>query len=120
MIAVHDTRNPARTNHDVAFSPAQPGDDRSAKCATSIAEHLADFGVPKSKRGARNHVVLSAPSKPRTGRETAIQNLASDEWRPRYPATRRLSDRVPAATALMGYDPDRVLLEGYDAWTAGG
>lgn len=44
---------------------------------------------------------------------TRIQDAPSVQ----YPARRSLSDRAPFATALSGYDPDRVLLEGYDAWT---
>jgi hypothetical protein len=115
MTPVHDTRNTAQ-----AISPheavAQPLNERTADCANVIAEHLEKFGVPKSKRGARHHVVLSRPSRPSSGgAERRIENLAPDEWRPTYLATRRLSDRVPFAHALSGYDPDRIADEDY-AW----
>jgi hypothetical protein len=105
MTPVHDTRNTAQ-----AISPheavAQPLNERTADCANVIAEHLEKFGVPKSRRGARHHVVLSRPSRPTSGgAERRIENLAPDEWRPRYPATRAMTERAPAAMALMGYDP---------------
>lgn len=115
-----DPSKAAQCNHDTASSGAVVGrsdpstlDGRSSERAADVVQALADFGVPKSKRGARNHVVNNRAAVSRTGRETAIQNLASDEWRPRFPATRRLDERVPFAHALSGYDPDRVADEDY-------
>jgi hypothetical protein len=78
----------------------------TTQTSDDLNSHLEAFGVPKSKRGARNHVVLSRPSRPSSGgAERRIENLAPDEWRPRYPATRAMTERAPAAMALMGYDP---------------
>jgi hypothetical protein len=48
-------------------------------------------------------------------RDTRIQSAPVAQ----YIATRRLDDRVPPAKALMGYDAERLVLEGYN-WVAGG
>lgn len=113
---MHADRNAEQRTHDVVSSGAVA--DRSAhqtldggapeRASDGVQEALESFGVPKSKRGARLHVVLSKPAVSRTGRATAIQNLASESWRARYPATRHLGDRAPFAHHLSGYDPDRV------------
>jgi hypothetical protein len=124
MIAEHTDRKSERGENDLTISGSVVGrSDRSTLDAGTpelprdrVQEELAAFGVPKSKRGARDHVVLSRPSRPSSGgAERRIENLAPDEWQPRYPATRRLSDRVPFAHALSGYDPDRVSGADY-AW----
>jgi hypothetical protein len=91
--------------------------DSVTQASDDLNSHLEAFGVPKSKRGQRAHVVLTRPSRASSGgAERRIENLAPDDWRPRHPATRRLSDRVPFAHALSGYDPDRVSGSDY-AWT---
>jgi hypothetical protein len=91
--------------------------DSVTQTSDDLNNRLADFGVPRSKRGARHHVVLSRPSRPSSGgAERRIENLAPDDWRPRFPATRRLDERVPFAHALSGIDPDRVSGSDY-AWT---
>lgn len=61
---------------------AQPLNERAADCATDLTEHLAAFGVPKT----RQHFVNSKRSTSRasTGREPKIQNLAPEEWHPRH------------------------------------
>jgi len=103
---MHSARNAAQAKIPRSVV-AQPLRGRSADCATEpVQDALAAFGVPTK----RQHFVSSArsTSPSRTGRETAIANLASDEWRPTYPATRHLSDRAPFAHHLSGYDPDRV------------
>ena len=52
-----------------------------------LNEALESFGVPKSKRGARLHVVSNRTSVSRTGKEPRIENLAPEEWRPRHVCT---------------------------------
>jgi hypothetical protein len=92
--------------------------DSVTQASDDLNSHLEAFGVPKSKRGARRHVVLTRPSRSSAGgAERRIENLAPDEWRPRFPATRRLDERVPFAHALSGIDAERVGLEDY-AWLA--
>ena len=86
---MHDARNTARTNFSRPVV-AQPLNERAADCANGVAEHLAEFGAPKSKCGARLNVVTNRPSVSRTGRATAIQNLAPEEWRPQYPCSMTL------------------------------
>jgi hypothetical protein len=122
---MHDARKSEQRECDETSSGAVVDrSDRSTldagapeRAADSVQEALQAFGVPRSKRGRRHHVVLSRPSKPSSGgAERRIENLAPGEWRPTYPATRRLSDRVPFAHALSGYDPDRVSGSDY-AWT---
>lgn len=80
-----------------------------------VQSALEDFGVPKSKRVSRMHVVETRTSTPRTGRETAIQNLASDEWRPTYRATRMGEKVAPMPEFLAGRDPLRVMRAARDA-----
>lgn len=59
--------------------------ESTAQTSDDLNKHLESFGVPKSKRGARHHVVLSRPSRPSSGAaERRIENLAPDEWRPRH------------------------------------
>lgn len=119
MGGVRSTRKSERAIYDTASSGAVT--DRSdpptldgrapERPRVGVQEALADFGVPKSKRGARLHVVLSKPS-----RSVDAASGLPDGDGPRYPATRHLSDRVPAAIALMGYDPDRIADSEYP-WT---
>jgi hypothetical protein len=104
-----------------------PSDDLNAA--------LADFGdSPAARRRAqasrkrwresvksiapRAHVVITRPSVPTDHNPRDVERPATftrpvDEWAPTYRATRRLSDRVPFAHALSGYDPDRVDDEDY-------
>jgi hypothetical protein len=121
---MHDARKSEQRECDetssgsVVVTSDPPTLDGSApeRAADGVQEALQAFGVPRSKRGQRAHVVLTRPSRPSSGgAERRIENLAPDEWRPTYLATRRLSDRVPFAHALSGYDPDRIADEDY-AW----
>lgn len=85
--------------------------------AQCTEQALADLGVPKARR--RQVVNNRGSTSPGDVRGAAF-NRPGDDWRPQYPAKRGLSDRAPFATALSGYDPSRVELEGYESWTAGG
>jgi L-rhamnose isomerase len=102
----------------------------SGDTTPAVTEHLEAFGLPRRRRDTdgerryrestkaivpRVHVVQTRPSTPTDHRthQPAFNRPTVDEWRPTYQATRRLSDRAPAATALMGYDPDRVTEEDY-------
>ena len=82
MTPVHSASNTAQSKY-LDEPVAQPLNGRAADCASEVAEQLEKFGVPKKRR----HVVLSAPSTSRTGRKTAIQNLAPEEWAPRNPCS---------------------------------
>jgi hypothetical protein len=53
-----------------------------------------------------------------TGQEPAWNRPSVDDWAPKYPAKRSLSDRAPFATALSGYDVERMTASEY-AWLAG-
>jgi hypothetical protein len=88
-----DDRNAARRECDVAISGSvvvtsdHQTLDGSApeRAADGVQEALQAFGVPRSKRGQRAHVVLTRPSRPSSGgAERRIENLAPDEWRPRH------------------------------------
>jgi hypothetical protein len=139
---MQDARNTAQ-----AISPttvvAQPLDSRAPDCADATTEQaLAAFGVPvrskrakaeaerraKKKYAERWHKSLGGRqqvcnvrgyrgTEKATGVEPAWNRPSLEDWAPKFPAKRSLSDRAPFATALSGYDPDRVQLEGYDAWT---
>lgn len=70
--------------------PAKCTETRRAKEDGDVEQELAEFGVPKSKRGARLHVVDNRPSVSRTGKEPRIENLAPERWTPRYPCSMTL------------------------------
>lgn len=86
---MHADRNAEQVTRDAASSGSvTDSSDRptldagTPERADGVIQALAEFGVPRSKRGARLHVVNNRASVSRTGRETAIANLAPDEWRP--------------------------------------
>jgi hypothetical protein len=133
---MQDARNTAQ-----AISPttvvAQPLDSRAPDCADATTEQaLAAFGVPVRSKRAKAEAERRAKKKYAErwhkslgGRQqvcnvrgystppAAFNRPSVDDWAPTNRATRSLSDRAPFAYALSGYDPDRVQLEGYDAWT---
>lgn len=103
MTALQSAINAAQAKNPRAVV-AQPLNERTADCATDgVQDALAAFGIPKSKRGARLHVVLRAPS-----RSVDACSGLPDSDGPRYRATRSLSDRAPFAYALSGIDEARV------------
>jgi hypothetical protein len=90
---MHDARKSEQRECDetssgsVVVTSDPPTLDGSApeRAADGVQEALQAFGVPRSKRGQRAHVVLTRPSRPSSGgAERRIENLAPDEWRPRH------------------------------------
>lgn len=141
MTPVHSASNTAQTisPHEAV---AQPLNERTADCASEVAEQLEKFGVPQRSKRAQAEAERRAKKKyaerwhrSMGGREQ-VSNVRGysgevkatpaynrpdvDAWRPQNVATRSLSDRAPFAASLSGYDPGRVALEGYACWTAGG
>jgi hypothetical protein len=53
-----------------------------------------------------------------TGQEPAWNRPSLEDWAPKYPAKRSLSDRAPFAYSLSGLDVERMTASEY-AWLAG-
>jgi hypothetical protein len=111
-------------------------DDSTSESANDLNTALVAFGVPVRSKRAQAEAERRAKKKYAErwhkslgGRQqvcnvrgystppAAFNRPSVDDWAPTNRATRSLSDRAPFAYALSGYDPDRVQLEGYDAWT---